>query len=148
MCVCVCVCARVCVCVCVCARVCVRVCVHACVCVLQYSQDFVVKKMIAGKRVANTIGKAEIKIMVELIYSILIGVVTLVASSVASTTRETLMEFFMCESTGSQDCSVDLGAYKIIHLRTALMVALITFLPVLTVLLNFDPRSCRRTKKN
>ncbi len=112
-------------------------------------QEFVLKKLVAGKKVGK-VGKAEIKMAVIVLYYIVVGVLSLITFTYfevkAKANRESLFELFLCESMGNLDCDIDLESIDTFDVLAVLVIVMVALFPVIAVLFSFDPKTCRKTK--
>ena len=99
-------------------------------------------------------GRAEMKIAMVIIYYTLTGIVGLVAFTyfdlmvnTTSTISDHLGELFLCESTGTQDCSnVDLGTSNILKTISVIANVMITFSSLVVFLFSFNPKNFKKIK--
>ena len=110
-------------------------------------QEFVLKKLLAKKRVVN-IGKGEVKIAVLIAFYILLGVIGLAIHTrndflKDGTRQRDLEEFLICESDGSSNCVLKISTHEILVI---VVNVLLGFLPVGAILINCDLKACRKRK--
>lgn len=113
-----------------------------------FLQRFVIKKLVArtGKGTSN-VGKAEIKIIVVILYFTLMGIMGLMSISFYefSNIKEHLVESFLCEN-GSQECNNQkLATFNTFAVLSVVATSLFTFAPVVAVLFSLDLKLCRKT---
>ncbi len=107
-------------------------------------QEFVLKKLLARKKVGR-VGKAQIKIMAVIIYYTILGVMGLVAYTVfevADSYRKTIVQYVLCESTGLSECEVTND--NTILILSKLVIIMISLLPVVAILFNCDPKAWKK----
>ena len=115
-------------------------------------QEFVLKKLLARKRVAK-VGTAQLKITAVLIYYTVIGVMGLVTATLSFTsyatksTREAITQYILCENSGESDCKLDSAIVSNVGNLSVAVIVLFSFLPVVAILFSCDPRACRRKAK-
>lgn len=106
-------------------------------------QEFVIKNLAAGKKMIKA-GKAELKIMITFVYYIIMGVISHV--SYFANTQDDIQLLILCESTGNRECNVDLSAYNRSRILNIVAFVMVTLLPVVAILFNFDPKACTRKR--
>ena len=94
--------------------------------------------------------KAQIKIAIIIIYYTLTGVIGLVAFThnfhiiLIMDISERLRELFLCESTGTQDCTdVNLDSFTSIRNFTLAASTMVAFSSVVAVAFSFDPMALK-----
>ena len=104
------------------------------------------RNSVAGKKKLSRVGKAEIKIMAVFIYYILIGAMGLITSTYGgfSNVGESLEALIICESTGNQECDVNLDTYRRLTVMGILNIATFFFSPVMAFLFSFNPMAWKR----
>ena len=112
-------------------------------CIIYFPQEFVIKKLLAGKRMIN-VGKAELKIALVITFTVFSGIVNLVAYTRGDLrTTESLrsiQEHLVCESMGeSADCAPIVES-ELSQLIIAGLVVL-SFIPVVVLLVTCDLRT-------
>ena len=108
-------------------------------------QEFVLKKMLARKEAIN-VGKGEVKIAVMISYFIILGVmgwvVTIRTTSIFSSTD--FQEYLICESSGkTANCTM---AASIVALYIIITFIILSFVPVMSLLMTFDPHVFKKSK--
>ncbi len=92
--------------------------------------------------------KAEIKIMLLIIYYTLAGFMGLMSSTiyVYLNISDDVQQMFFCESTGGQECELNFNTIHSIRVSRVKNVVL-GLVPVVALLFTFDPKACRKIKK-
>ncbi len=92
--------------------------------------------------------KAEIKIMLLIIYYTLAEFMSLMAFNIFAylNFRDEVEQLFFCESTGDQEYKLN---SNIIHGIRALRMTtvIVSIVPVVALLFTFNPKTCRKIKK-
>jgi hypothetical protein len=96
-------------------------------------------------------GKAGIKIIVSGSYFTLIGVMGLLSLSFFdfNNISELLTKSFLCENMMSRECDdgkLNTYIYKTFGISSFIARALLAFLPIVVILLAFDPKICKKRK--
>ena len=100
------------------------------VCMYINVQEFILKKMLARKKVGN-VGKAEIKIAAIIIYYILIGVMGLAAFTYFMNYQtDAFSQYIVCQSSGKESCQEEFSISKIDIFFMATPSVMVSFLPV------------------
>lgn len=109
-----------------------------------FFQEFVLKKLILGKKVIN-VTKGEVKIIFLVIYSTILGVMGLVIHSRVDLLRNDtdFEEYLLCGTSGRLDCVLPEEANEISIISVS-VTALLGFYPALGYLLNVDHGACKR----
>ena len=112
-------------------------------------QELVLKKVKTSKEV---IKKAEVKIAIIIIYYTLTGVIGMVAFTyfnvvnIMNTISKSLGELFLCESTGTQDCTdVNLDTFNTLTSFSLVANIMVTFSSVVAVVFSLDPKALKMT---
>ena len=116
-------------------------------------QEFVLKKLIAGRKVGR-LGKAQVKMAVVVLYYTIVGSMSLISFTYfevkSKASRDSLESLFLCESTGDLDCTdISLESITTLNALAVMVIVLVAFLPVVAVVFSFDPKICtRRNRKS
>ena len=91
----------------------------------------------------------EVKLSVIIFYYIIVGVMGLITITYlevkAKPNRESLVELFICESTGNKDCShLNLGNLDTLNALAVVVISMIAMLPVAVLLFSCDRKCGRR----
>lgn len=128
---------------------CIIVAVTACLMVVIFwtiIKEFVLKKILLKKKVIN-VRKAELKIAILACHFIIFAVLAIVKSVYAGQNdpiMENLVEYFLCESTGSlRDCNLDESVQATLILTTVSQV-LLDFTPVVILMISYDFKCCKK----
>ncbi len=113
-------------------------------------QEFVLKKLIAGKKVSK-VGRAEVKMAVIVSYYIIVGVLCLYTFTYfevkAKANRDGLAELFLCESNGNSDCGdIDIDSVNILNVQAVAAIVMIAFFPVVALLFSYDTKTYRKIR--
>ena len=108
-------------------------------------QEFVLKKLLARKKAIN-VGKGEVKIALMISYFSLLGVmgsvVAIRTNSIFSSTD--FQEYLICESSGkAANCTM---TASIVGLYITITFIILSFVPVMSLLMIFDPRVFKKSK--
>ena len=115
-----------------------------------FTQEFVLKKLIKGKKVSR-VGRAEVKMTVIVSYYIIAGVLSLYTFTYfevkAKANREGLAELFLCESKGSSDCeSIDIDSVDILNIQAVVVIVMVAFFPVVALFFSYDTKTYRKVR--
>ena len=111
---------------------------------LKCFQEFILKKLLFGKKVIN-VTRGEVKIIFLVIYSLILGVMGLVIYSRVDLLRNDtdLEEYLICGASGRLDCVLPEAANEISIISVS-VTALLGFYPAMTFLTNFDRGACKK----
>lgn len=106
------------------------------------------KKLLTNKKALN-VGEGEVKICILIGYIILLGVFGLAVHARAQVLRNTMafleeFEFLACEINGEQNCPHVIAAIDVLVI---IVVELISFLPVVALLLSCNRRTLKKKFK-
>lgn len=114
------------------------------------SQEFVLKKLIAGKKVSK-VSKAEIKMVVVVLYYIIAGVLCLYTFTYfevkAKANRDSLAELFLCESSGNSECGdVNIDSVDLLNVQAVAVIVMVAFFPVVALVFSYDTKTYNKVK--
>ena len=100
------------------------------------------------KTKVGQVGKAEIKILIIIIYSAIIALIGLVASvyfQVNIGFQENIANYIVCESTGtSPNCELERSVTNTLLGMLAVTNLMFGFIPVTIFLVNCNPKHCKK----
>ena len=104
-------------------------------------------KLLSGRKVIN-VGKAEIKILVLIIYVTLTGAMGLVTFTRLVLTYdaygEELAEYILCLTVGGSDCTLDQAPFNVVTMLVTTFFVMLSFTPVVIIFFICDPMSFRK----
>jgi hypothetical protein len=106
-------------------------------------QEFVLKKLLARKKVVN-VGKGELKIMGLIIYYLVLGVIGLAVFG-TSDNISALEPFLNCQATSERDCVFETPIQYILSIVVEVLLALF---PVATILASCNPKAIKMRLKS
>ena len=86
------------------------------------------------------VGKGELKITLQIIYYIILGVIGLVVFSEIHS-FSTAQDYFICGASGRLDCKLDLAVQNSLVVTTNV---LLSFFPVVAILTSCDLNACKK----
>ena len=110
-------------------------------------QEFVLKKLVMkGKVEIKTVGKAQIKIMVIILYDVFLGVVGLVTYTYYSSDsfRTAITEYILCKSGGVESSCTSPNLNLGVETLSVVSIMMFSLLPVVILAVSINPSSIRK----
>ena len=119
-------------------------------CFHYFPQEFVIKKLLAGKKLIN-VGRGEMKIALVIIFVMINGIINMIVYTRGHLARSSsllvLEEHLICESMGQSAECTPIEESEISDLTLAGGVILSLF-PVVVILVTCDLRACKKRKQS
>jgi hypothetical protein len=104
--------------------------------------EFVLRRIFQKRKMSNKVIKGELKIMILIVYTIILGILGIIGSVYVARNDgflQDLTDYILCESMGSSgDCQLDTIVGTVISSLFSIAQVIFDLLPVMILVINYD----------